>query len=198
MPYVFSLRSGPDVERAFATSIPALLAILGAIAVGLTALAPEAVSIMGGDRYVRAVVVVAPLSAGMIAFGLFVLLSGALGLNFQTAAVAWISVVGAVVQGVLSWILLPALGLAGSGVASFVGYAIALVLLSARIRTNLSVTTSRVLLTGGVIAVALLLAAQDQFLSAPLVVRLLLPVAVVVAIVATNPALRLRRAPDAA
>jgi O-antigen/teichoic acid export membrane protein len=198
MPYVFSLRSGSDVDRAFAASIPALLGILGTIAVGLTALAPEAVSIMGGDRYVGAVVVIAPLSAGMIAFGLFVLLSGASGLNFQTADVAWISVVGAVVQGILGWVLIPVLGLVGSGIASFVGYAIAFLLLTGRVRTKVGVATSRVVLTGCVITAGLLVAAQGQFLSAPLVVRLLLPVAVVLGILATNPALFLRRAPDAA
>jgi O-antigen/teichoic acid export membrane protein len=195
MPYLFSLRGKSDVKQAFEASIPALLGGLGAIAVGLAVLAPEAVSIMGGDHYVAAVVVIAPLGAGMIAVGLFVLLSGASGMNFQTADVAWISVAGAIIQGVLSWVLIPALGLAGAGVASFVGYAVALVLLTARVRTNVSIATSRGLLTGGVIALGLVVAAQSPFLSAPLMVRLLLPVAVVAAILATNPALLPRKNP---
>jgi O-antigen/teichoic acid export membrane protein len=128
-------------------------------------------------------------------FGLFVLLSGASGLNFQTADLAWISVAGAIIQGVLSWVLIPALGLAGAGIASFVGYAVALVLLTARVRPNVSIATSRGLLTGGVIALGLVVAAQSPFLSAPLMVRLLLPVAVVAAILATNPALLPRKNP---
>ena len=95
---------------------------------------------------------------GSFAFGLFVLLSGASGLAFRTADVAWISAVGAIFQGVTSWILIPALGLAGAGVASFVGYAIGLALLAARVHLKVTVSM-RVLFTAGVIAIAVLVAA---------------------------------------
>ena len=180
MPFIFRLAHGAETATMFRNAGLALMAVLGLVAVGLSALAPEAVAVIAGQGYASAVQAVAPLSAGMLAFGMFVLLSGASGIAFRTADVAWTSVIGAVVQVGAAWLLVPTQPLLAAGVASFLGYSVALVLLRLRLGDAVRIASPALILVMVLIAASLWLATLPRFLGWPLVFRIALPLAFLV------------------
>lgn len=177
MPFIFRLDGGAETAAMFKNAALALVAVLGFVAVGLSALAPEAVGAVGGQNYASGVRAVAPLSAGMLTFGMFVLLSGASGVAFRTADVAWISVIGAAVQIGAAWLLVPAHALLAAGAASFLGYATALVLLRIRLGDAIQIASPALIVMVVVFAVSLSLTTLPIFLASPLAFRIVLPVA---------------------
>ena len=178
-PYIY--RSPPEAvgDRA-ARMLAVVIGVLGAVAVALTALGPEVIAVVAGAPYAGARTVVGALAAGMIAMGAFVLLAGVIGSSGSTGRVALAAVVGALCQGVVATLLVPALGLAGAGVASFIGYAIALVAAGVAARRAISARAILPLLLTTVAVAAGLVVAQ-WLLDGSLVARVGLAVAAVVA-----------------
>ncbi len=177
MPFIFRLAGGAQTAPMFKNAALALMTVLGLVAVGLSALAPEAVAVIAGREYASGVRAVAPLSAGMLALGMFVLLSGASGIAFRTVDVAWVSVIGAVVQVGAAFLMVPTQPLLGAGVASFLGYSVALVLLRLRLGNAVRIASPALIVVVIVIAVSLWLTTLPPFLGWPLALRITLPVA---------------------
>lgn len=191
-PYIY--RSPPEAvgERA-ARMLAVVIGALGAAAVALTALGPEIIDIVAGTPYAGARTVVGPLAAGTVAMGAFVLLAGVIGSTGTTGRVALAAAVGALAQCLAATLLIPELGLAGAGVASFVGYATALVAAALATRQSLPAPgILPVMLTAVLVAAGLVVA--QWTLDGSVAVRLGLAFVAIVA--GTTYAARARPASD--
>jgi O-antigen/teichoic acid export membrane protein len=125
MPFIFRLSAHGNPAAQLRDAAVGLTSLLGLLAVLLGSFAPEAVAVLGGDAYADASVAVAPLAAGMLAFGLFSLLAGAAGLAMRTVDVAAASLAGVATQVIVALSAVPTQGLLGAGIASAAGYAVA-------------------------------------------------------------------------
>lgn len=110
------------VMRAFA-----LVAVLGSLAVG--AVAPEIITIVSGDAYLRASEMLPGLLISAAMAGGFYVLLVAAGVGGHGRAVAYAAVSGAVVQVAATALFLPWLGLQVVGLAAVAGQAVALIML---------------------------------------------------------------------
>ncbi len=125
-PYLY--RSLPsDVLPRARRAAPALIAVLGAIAIGLTLLAREIVELVAGPSYIGAVSAVPALAGGMVALGLFQLAATLRGAIAGTRVVALAALGGGLVQIVTALVLVESLGIAGAALASLLGYLVAAV-----------------------------------------------------------------------
>ena len=149
---------GPRASRLLAV----LVLVLGLGGAGLTALSHEIIAVVAGPGYERAREVVPALSGGAVALGGFVLVSAVVGARGSTRKIAGAALLGMVVQVVFAPSLVAAFGLAGAGLASFVGYAAAVVLLLATERALLRSSSWRTLLAVVVSVAAIVLSAGLQ------------------------------------
>ena len=132
VPFIFRIAVRTDPSERFRDAAFWLTGFLGILAVGLSAAAPELVNLIGGAGYDAGRAAMPGLAAGMLLFGLYSLISAGSGIAHRTRDVAWTSTAGVVAQFVAASVLVPMYGLAGAGAASFVGYALALLLLWSR------------------------------------------------------------------
>lgn len=128
-PYMFRSPS-EEVRQRAASTLPSVILGLGLLAVGLALLAPEIVLVVAGDAYAGAVDVVAALSAGAVALGIFSLLAAVTAAEGGTPRVGFAALAGMAVQFVAAPLLVTNMGLSGAGIASLCGYALALALLA--------------------------------------------------------------------
>lgn len=123
-PFLYRSRS----QRLSVQAIRAALGlggILALVAVVLAVFGPTLALIVAGPRYVASASAVPWLAAGMVAFGMFVVLSAVEGVGYRTLPVAAASILGMAVQIGGAFILVPSSGIAGAGVASLLGYSVA-------------------------------------------------------------------------
>lgn len=130
-PYLF--RSAPtDVLPRARAAMPVLAAVLGVGAITMSLLSPEIVHAVAGPGYAGAVKAVPFLAAGVVALGLFTLAGGVIGAAGSTRTVAIVALSGMAIQVAIAVPLIDAMGLAGGGLASLLGYAVAAVALMGR------------------------------------------------------------------
>ena len=123
-PYVY--RSAPeDVRPRASGALTYVILALSAIGVALSALAPELIGLVAGDRYAGAGDAVPALAGGLIASAIFVLVSAVVGSAGSTRRVAVAAGIGVVAQALVAGPLIGALSLEGAGLTSLVGYAVA-------------------------------------------------------------------------
>lgn len=169
----FSLAWSPLIYRLSAPAIPEvaretlvqLILGLGAIALALSSLSPELVSLIAGREYGAAASGVAPMAAGMLGLGAVGYSAALLGLRQRTLLVGAASFMGAMVQILASVILVEDYGVAGAGLASFLGYALAgsAMLFFASQSTGIALLTRRLLLVVALLAIGMLvLSALDE------------------------------------
>lgn len=132
MPFLFAQEAGARSPEARDGSV-GLLAAVGALALGVAALAPELVLLLGGELYRAADGAVAPLAGGLLAYAVLTVIAGAAALELRTPTIAWASVVGMAVQILAAGLLVPSLALVGAAIASLLGYAAAAAILATRI-----------------------------------------------------------------
>lgn len=171
MPFIYRSESIEDASGLFRQAAVVLSAVLSIVGIGLAALAPEAVGVLAGQGYASAAAAVAPLAGGMLVFGLFTLLIGASGIVFRTADVAWISVIGVLVQLGSAWFLIPLNPLLGAGTASFLGYAAALTVLRIRLGRQLQISSAALSAVLLLAAISLSVSAALVVTAAPLILR---------------------------
>lgn len=129
-PYLYRSRA-EDVAPRASRILAYLVAGLSLPAVVLSVLAPELVVLVGGPPYADGADSVVGLAGGMLAFGVFTLVSAVVGASGSTRRVGAAALVGAGVQAAAAAPLVAGLGLAGAGAASMLGYLAAAVLLLA-------------------------------------------------------------------
>ena len=149
---------------------PSLLLAVGALGVALTALAPELVAVVAGPGYANAMTAVPALSGGMAALALFVLMSPVVGRSGSTRRVGASALLGMLVQILLAMALIRPLGVAGAGLASLGGYAIASVVLLTSERGLLAGRIGSSLAVAG-IAVGIGIAISAQAVLQPIALR---------------------------
>jgi O-antigen/teichoic acid export membrane protein len=164
-PYLYRSPAAEVASRA-AQALGVVVLALATVGVGLTALSPEIVAMIAGEEYAGAHDAIGPLVGGMVALGVFVLVSAVVGSSGSTRRVAVAALIGAAAQGIAGSWLVPAAGIVGAGVASLVGYTLAAIILLA--------TEPRLL--GGGIAISVALAAAGLSVAssigeAPTIVR---------------------------
>jgi O-antigen/teichoic acid export membrane protein len=123
-PYLYRSTAAEVLPRA-RRAAPVLIAVLGAIAIGLTLLAQEIVELVAGTQYMGAVSAVPGLAGSMVALGLFQLTATLSGAKAGTRAVAVAALIGALVQVVAAFVLVARLGITGAALASLLGYLVA-------------------------------------------------------------------------
>jgi O-antigen/teichoic acid export membrane protein len=138
------------VMRAFA-----VVAVLAALALG--AIAPELVTLISGDAYLRAATMLPGLLVSAAMMGAFYVLLVAAGVTGRGRAVAYAAVSGALVQVVTTAALLPWLGLQAVGVGAVLGQAMAIILLAIAVGSSVHRGQEAVLAmcAGGVVAILL-------------------------------------------
>jgi len=94
----------------------------GLLAVGLTALAPEALAILSGDAFHGASAAVGPLALGMVAYASVSMTGAGISLMKQTKYLAIHAWVAAVVNVVLNVVLDPPFGMVGAAWATAIAY----------------------------------------------------------------------------
>lgn len=136
-PYIYRTPPSEIITRASRT-MPHLVLALTGLGVFLTVLSPEIVGLVAGDRYAGARHAVAGLSGGMVAMGVFVLVSAVTAASGSTGRIAVAAVIGTMVQVATSVPLVQGLGISGAATASLLGYTAAAVLLLAGERALLA------------------------------------------------------------
>jgi O-antigen/teichoic acid export membrane protein len=169
-PYLYRADARSVRPRARRTA-PALVITLGWGAVVLTLLAREIVAIVAGPDYASAVEGIGPLTGGMVAFGLFMLLGALSGASGATTRVGLIALLGAAAQVAGALVLVGRFGLIGAAYASLVGYVVAAVVLALATRAIVLDRAGALLIAVSVVT-ALGLAAAMSIGDTPLVVRL--------------------------
>jgi O-antigen/teichoic acid export membrane protein len=160
-PYLY--RSPAHTVGPRASSLLAVLVlVLGIGGAALTALAPEIIAVVAGPGYEHAREVVPAFSGGAVALGGFVLVSAVVGTRGSTRKIAGAALLGMLVQVAFAPMLIGSFGLAGAGLASFFGYAAAVVILLATERALLRSSSWRTLLAVGVSVAAIVLGAGLQ------------------------------------
>lgn len=129
-PYIFRT-SGDQVHARAGNLLPVLVLGLGAGSALLTVLAPEIILLAGGDAYLEGRRAVAPLSAGAVMLGVFVLSAAVVAAGGSTRHVAIAALGGMGAQIVGATVLVSSAELFGAGVASLLGYLVAVGLLIA-------------------------------------------------------------------
>jgi len=152
-PYIYRSPSGAVAERATGMLTYLVLA-LGALSVALTALAPEVIAVVAGESYAGATAVVAPLSAGAVALGAFVLVAAVVGASGSTRRVAVAALMGLAVQLLAAGPLIEPIGLAGAGLASLAGYLVAVAVLLVGERNLISGRGGATLMMAAVVVAA--------------------------------------------
>jgi len=168
-PYMYASPSESVTERA--TGMLTYLVLgLGTLATVVTAIAPEIISVVAGDVYAGARLVVAPLSGGAVALGAFLLVGAVRGASGSTRLLAMAAIAGTATQIISAPALVGTFGLAGAAIASLGGYLVALGVLLAAERRLLTGRTGPTLLVGIIfVALGLALGAQQQ--ESPMVMR---------------------------
>lgn len=157
-PYLYASPSSEVGPRAGQTAALVVVA-LGGIAVAATALAPEIVGLVAGPAYAAAREAVGPLTGGMVAMGVLVLAGGVIGSAGSTRRIALAAVTGVLAQVSLATPLVENASLAGAGLASLAGYAMAAVVALALGRGRIAASDLRwVALAVLAVSVALLIA----------------------------------------
>lgn len=171
-PYLYRSPLAEVVPRA-SEALGRLILVLTGLGVALTLLSPEIIAIVAGSAYAGAREAVPALVGGMLALGAFMLIGAVVGTSGSNRRIAVAGVSGAALQIVAAQPLVSAYGLAGAGLASLSGYAIAALILGA---TELRVFTGRGgLRTGLAIIIALACLVAAAWLSAtPLALRFVL------------------------
>ena len=174
-PYLYRSPASEVVARA-SQALEFLILVLAAFGVAVTALAPEIIAIIAGPQYAEARHAVAPLTGGMVALGAAVLLGAVIGTSGSTRRVALAAGLGAIVQLVGSFPLVPAFGLTGAALASMAGYASAALLLGV---IEMRVLAGRSMVTmAGIVALAVAgLGGASALSESPLVLRAVMVVA---------------------
>ena len=127
-PYMYRTSSDLVTMRT-RVGAPVVVALVGLVAIALALLAPEIIGVVSGPRYADAAVAIAPLAAGMVAFGLFTALGPLAAITQGTSRIAWAAILGVLVQTATSLLLVKPMGLTGAAVASMAGYVVAALLL---------------------------------------------------------------------
>ena len=120
-PYVFRTHRQRAPTRTARQAIYLFLA-LGGLGAALTAISPEVILIAAGAEYANASRAIAPLIAGLVALGSFVLMAAIVSASGSTGIIALAALVGAASQAVLALPLIDAFALTGAGLASLAGY----------------------------------------------------------------------------
>lgn len=128
-PYLYRSLPTEVLPRA-RRAAPALVGVLGAIAVALTLLSQEIVRLVAGPNYMGAVSAVPALAGAMVALGVFQLSATLSGATAGTRIVALAALGGGTVQVLTAFALVDALGIAGAALASLLGYVVAAISLT--------------------------------------------------------------------
>lgn len=193
-PYVFRTHSLRAPIRTTHQAIYLFLA-LGGLGAVLIAMSPEVILVAAGAEYANAYRAVAPLIAGLVAFGAFVLMAGMASTSGSTGRIALAALTGAAAQAVLALPLIDAFDLTGAGLASLAGYLTAVLVL---------VVADRNIRGGGVLGpwaaggAVVTLALIGAVLASTLPIWTRLTVLVVLAAAATLGAVLIRRRHQAA
>jgi O-antigen/teichoic acid export membrane protein len=170
-PYLYRSSSTAVMPRA-RRAAPALLAMLGAVAIGLTLMGQEIVRIVAGPAYLGAVNAVPGLAASMVALGLFQLAATVRAATAGTRTVAIAALVGAGAQIVIAFALVERLSLVGASLASMLGYVAAAAMLTGMTRL-VSRSRDGAMLVAIVLLIAAGMAVSSGLMWAGLEVRLL-------------------------
>lgn len=133
-PYIFRTHRAAAPHRSARQAILLFLG-LGVVGALLIAMSPEVIRLAAGPEYSNAYHAVAPLIGGSVALGALVLIAGVVSASGSTRRVAVAALAGAATQAALALPLVDALGLTGAGMASLLGYLVAVILLAVSDRT---------------------------------------------------------------
>jgi O-antigen/teichoic acid export membrane protein len=139
----------------------AFVAVLASLSLG--ALGPELVSVVSGDDYVPAGTMLPGLLIAAAMAGAFYVLLVAAGISRRGGAVAIAAVTGAVLQVLLTALLLPFFGFLAVGFAAMTGQALALTLLVVKLRSSVhgGVGAVLVMCAGGLIGLGVQMLNED-------------------------------------
>ena len=92
------------------------------LAIGIMALTPEVLLILGGDKYIEAKYVLAPISMGCVCQFLYTMLVNVEQFKKKTIGMAFASAIAALVNYVLNLIFIPRIGYLAAAYTTLVGY----------------------------------------------------------------------------
>lgn len=138
-PHLFR-RSDQSVTETASRALVVVIPALAGIGAGLIATAPETIALIAGSEYLGGRAAVPSLVGGMVGLGVFVLLGAVVGTRGSTTPLGLTALAGGLIQIAGSVTLVPALGVAGAGLASLLGYVAAALALAYRQRVVVPLT----------------------------------------------------------
>ena len=123
-PFYYATSREPDAKRVFTTVTTYGITLLALMTSGLSAIAPDLLHVMTRGRFVEAAPVVAWTAIGVFFYGVYLLTS--IGLNITTNAKYYpvSTVIGAVANVGLNFLLIPSYGMLGAAWANGASYAV--------------------------------------------------------------------------
>ena len=123
-PFYFGLMKEPDAKETFSRVTTYGIAVLALLAAGLSAIASDLVAVMTTSQYHYAARVVPWIALGVALQGVYLLTSIGLNISKRTEYYPIATGIAAATSVVMNLLLIPVLGIVGSGVANVTAYAV--------------------------------------------------------------------------
>ncbi len=128
-PFAFARARDPDAGRLFSRVLTLYVAVAATAALTLGLFAQEALDVLVPGAYARAALPGGLLAFAAVAHGAYYIVALGANLSFRTDLVAWTSLLAAVINVGLNFVLVQQLGIRGVATATLVGFALSTVLL---------------------------------------------------------------------
>jgi O-antigen/teichoic acid export membrane protein len=123
-PFYFGLMKEPDAKETFSRVTTYGIAVLALLAAGLSAIAPDLVAVMTTSQFHYAARVVPWIALGVALQGVYLLTSIGLNISKRTEYYPIATGIAAATSVVMNLLLIPVLGIVGSGIANVTAYAV--------------------------------------------------------------------------
>jgi O-antigen/teichoic acid export membrane protein len=123
-PFAFSIAQKPEAPKIFRDVLAYVVAVSALFAIGLMAFRREIIFILAPSTYESAIAVVGWVAFAHIFIAAHPIISSSMVTQKKGGHLSWIATLAAAVNIALNFILIPAIGIIGAAIATFVGYAI--------------------------------------------------------------------------
>lgn len=123
-PMYFKLwtEQGPDETRAFVErSLYFYLMICFPVIAGVTAIAPDLLTLLTSGKYTEGVAVIPYIIAGLMIYGIHVMVGAGIFIN-KSSVLMWLTLIAATINIIANYFLIPIYGITGAGMATLLSY----------------------------------------------------------------------------
>lgn len=115
---------GPEATKAFVErSLYFYLIICFPVIAGVSAVAPELLTLLTTGDYVEGAVVIPSVIAGLMLYGVHVMVGAGIFIE-KSSILMWLTLIAAVLNMILNYLLIPPLGILGAGIATMISYVV--------------------------------------------------------------------------